>query len=146
MKGALRRYMASLMAVVYLMAIGVAACSSLLCPCIRHHHTCTACCCHSQSTALAVDCACNDATATVKGRCCGQNHSTEIDLYTAGDEDALRRLWRTMQPAMGALVADCAALAEPEVVAEQLLFPLKEPLVESCGGGLCALRAPPVTA
>ena len=146
MKGVLRRYMASLMAVVYLMAIGSAALSSLLCPCIRQQHTCTQCCCHTSCVSLAVDSCCADATECVKGTCCGQSHATDIALYTAGDEDALRRLWRTMQPLMGALVADCVALATPDCAVERGILLFNDPLVELDSGVSCALRAPPVTA
>ena len=146
MKGALRRYVASLMAVVYLVAIGAAALSSLLCPCIRHQHTCTQCCCQTSCVSPAADSCCADAAAHLKGTCCENHHSTEIALYTAGDEDGMRRLWRTMQPSMGALVADCVVLSEPHRLVEELLCPFDHPLVAPDSGSPSALRAPPVTA
>ena len=143
MKGSLRRYLASLMAVVYLLAVGSVALSSLLCPCGRHQQTCASCC-HVHDASSTTDCDCAETMAALSKTCCGNAHSTEIALYTAGDEDALRRLWRTMQPA-AAVVADGLTLADVRVTDGERLLLLKEPLIESDSGGRCALRAPPVT-
>jgi hypothetical protein len=66
--------------------------------------------------------------------------------YNNVDEDGMRRLWRTMQPSMGALIADCVVLSEPHRLAEELLCPFNHPLVAPDSGSSCALRAPPVTA
>ena len=146
MKGSLRRYLASLMAVVYLLAVGSAALSSLLCPCVRHQHTCASCCCQAHCASVATDCDCAEAAAKVAKTCCGKSHSTEIALYTAGDEDTLRRLWRTMQPTAVAVMSDGVTLADFRMTDGERFLPLQEPLIESDSGGLCALRAPPVTA
>ena len=74
----LKRLISLLLLSVYLLATGGPAYVSLSCKCVamkaRAAHVCCHHCQHGADT--------SDGTASLKATCCGNHHSTEINLYT----------------------------------------------------------------
>ncbi len=79
----LKRLISLLLLSVYLLATGGPAYVSLSCKCVamkaRAAHVCCHHCQHGADT--------SDGTASLKATCCGNHHSTEIDLYTFSQDN-----------------------------------------------------------
>lgn len=139
----LKRSISLLLLAVYLFATAGTALASLTCKCVamkaRTEH---ACCCHCLHVA--------DLPAAAGGEmrapCCGNHHSTEIELYTGSSSDNNERLTRcAVTDLPPALVAEAPAPADLMLCCEQATergapFSMRGH-VRSAG-----LRAPPVLA
>lgn len=138
----LRRVIAFVLLACYLFAVGGEAAAALSCDCVRmhshpgHEHPHCICCVHHGASA-------ERGSARLAAPCCGDEHSTEIALYTALSsilDKAARRVVLALPPTLA---------AELPAAAEQLLH--RCDAVE-CAGALpddgllraVSLRAPPV--
>lgn len=153
MKNRVHRCFASLLALIYLWAVGAGALSSLLCPCLaRHHHAAHAvCCCEHHATqagsaSATHDACCSSSAERFAGSCCTTPHSNEVNLYTAGEKDAERRLWRQAQPLLVAVVLDRQPSVTPNDLFESPLRLAPTPCTDTGVVSARSLRAPPVTA
>lgn len=136
----MRRTIALLCCSLCLVAMGLPALSSLLCPCNTFHqpaHTacCHACCHHTQEG------------TQIEAECCDGRHSLEIALYTLPEMQQERRA-HLVVVLSAALLGEATPLCkEPQVTLVEGLggFDLTPPLL---GGERASvgLRAPPVTA
>ncbi|MBQ3082876.1 MAG: hypothetical protein IJ028_06885 [Alistipes sp.] len=140
----LRRITLLLLTCAYLVATGAGAVLSLCCPCVEMHQHTPCCCCHATQHHVETD---MEADALFKAVCCDDLHSNEQRLYTAGEEDALRRMLRTW-PSFEFVVAS-VNMTEGLTCDEQgavLLARLKVPQLTAAWIASKALRAPPVMA
>ncbi len=135
----LKRYIALLLLAVYFMAAGGPALVSLSCRCVAMHlhaeHACCQHCDHSED-ALA-------AKADVSAPCCGNHHSTEVNLYTGSGADNDRIVRCAVVDLPAALAAeyplDMRIVTTADKVAERRAPFVCRGFVRSTG-----LRAPPV--
>ena len=139
----LKRLISLLLLAVYLFAAGGPAYVSLSCKCVAlSAHARHVCCHHCQQHADSADL----ARESVKAPCCGNHHSTEIELYTGSSSDNNERLTRcAVTDLPPALVAEAPAPADLMLCCEQATergapFSMRGH-VRSAG-----LRAPPVLA
>ena len=98
----LKRLISLLLLSVYLLATGGPAYVSLSCKCVamkaRAAHVCCHHCQHGADT--------SDGTASLKATCCGNHHSTEINLYTfSQDSEKSTRCTVTDPSSNGAMSA-----------------------------------------
>ena len=118
----LKRLISLLLLSVYLLATGGPAYVSLSCKCVamkaRAAHVCCHHCQHGADT--------SDGTASLKATCCGNHHSTEINLYTFSQDN--EKSTRCTVTDLEKTVGRCAPFVERGHV--------------RCAG----LRAPPVLA
>lgn len=136
----LKRVISLLLLAVYLFAAGGPAYVSLSCSCVamkaHEAHICGHDCSHSDEGSAARE--------ALKAPCCGNHHSTEINLYTFSpdSEKSTRCAVVDLPPA---LMAEAPAIADAPLHCEQAAErPLLRIVQESVG---CAgLRAPPVLA
>ena len=138
----LKRLISLLLLSVYLLATGGPAYVSLSCKCVamkaRAAHVCCHHCQHGADT--------SDGTASLKATCCGNHHSTEIELYTGFGSDNHEKFIRcTVTDLPPALVAEAPAAADLKVFGETL--PERgAPFVMRGHVRSAGLRAPPVLA
>lgn len=137
-----RRYIASLLFVVYLLATGGVWSLSLMCDCADAEHAGEhACCVAGYHAGHDHDAAAEELCAACT---CGL-HSTEITLYTAahGDDEKATRCAVTLLPP--SLAAECPCPAH--VPALRRNPPVRpEPLIDAPFVAVGGLRAPPVSA
>ena len=157
----LRKYVSLLLLVVYMASTGWTAYASLSCRCVTWtrshavhttacthgcaHHTCT----HRRAAVRSCGCAtlCNTAIQQIHGAvqapCCEDRHSTEIALYTPGDDE---RSTRNIAPASEIpakydnVSAPFAAASTDKTVERRAPF-ISDGYLHCAG-----LRAPPVLA
>ena len=139
----LKRSISLLLLAVYLFATAGTALASLTCKCVamkaRTEH---ACCCHCLHVA--------DLPAAAGGEmrapCCGNHHSTEIELYTGSSSDNHERFIRcTVTDLPPALVAE-APVAAVLMFFGETLPECGDPFVMRGHVRSAGLRAPPVLA
>ena len=103
----LKRLISLLLLSVYLLATGGPAYVSLSCKCVamkaRAAHVCCHHCQHGADT--------SDGTASLKATCCGNHHSTEINLYTFS-QDSEKSTRCTVTDLPPALVAEAPEPAD----------------------------------
>lgn len=136
----LRRLISLLLLSVYLLATGGPAYVSLSCKCVAMTaHAAHACCHHCQHAGEAAD-----GTASLKGTCCGNHHSTEINLYTFSPDNgkSIRCAVTDLPPA---LVAEAPAPADM-ILGSEKTVERRAPFVERGHVRCAGLRAPPVLA
>lgn len=152
-----KQFIAWMLLAVYLLAVGGSATLSLSCKCVAMQarsshslHTCSCCCEHEQIDCKAlhgwdVSVAEIAAHAKFKAPCCGNHHSTEIDLYTGNSSEGERhtRLLIFDLPAIFISESvDIVAMTLPcEQLAHRTIPDLLQAHTRSAG-----LRAPPVSA
>lgn len=144
-----RWYISLLLLCVYLFATAAPATVSLTCKCVAMHrvaaYVCCTHCAHMSATSAAQAAGQGAAHTDVAAPCCGNHHSTEINLYTGSGEDNVRTVKCAVLELPAALASACptetAVLALADKIAER-----RAPFV--CRGFVrCAgLRAPPVLA
>ncbi len=142
-----RRYMALLMALVYLTTMGAEAFMSLCCPCVRRLHgpACTSGCCH-------IEHCCSAAAATCDGihferRCCDNRHSNEVELYTLAGNEEMRRLQQLV--VLRLLAVQQNEISFDEIDSAPLMLERSGPPIAPLNDGVAAihaLRAPPIMA
>ena len=136
----LKRLISLLLLSVYLLATGGPAYVSLSCKCVamkaRAAHVCCHHCQHGADT--------SDGTASLKATCCGNHHSTEINLYTFS-QDSEKSTRCTVTDLPPALVAEAPVAAVLKFFGETL--PERgDPFVMRGHVRSAGLRAPPVLA
>ena len=139
----LKRLISLLLLAVYLTAAGGPAYVSLSCKCVAMTaHAAHVCCHHCQQH----DDSASPARESVKAPCCGNHHSTEIELYTGSTSDNNEKLTRCA-------VTDLPPALVAEGPAPALLSPCCERVAERCAPFIlrghvrsAGLRAPPVLA
>ncbi len=138
------RYIACWLLVVYLLTAIGPACASLTCRCWvmtarteavdGHHHGHDGCCCHKSIRTTPEQSACWAAP------CCTDRHSTEIALYTNGNDE---RPDRIVLPVLTASLPDDLPTVAPDATLIDRAADRRTPFL--CRGSVrCAgLRAPP---
>ena len=136
----LKRLISLLLLSVYLLATGGPAYVSLSCKCVamkaRAAHVCCHHCQHGADT--------SDGTASLKATCCGNHHSTEINLYTFS-QDSEKSTRCTVTDLLPALVAEAPVAAVLKFFGETLPE-CGDPFVMRGHVRSAGLRAPPVLA
>lgn len=137
----IKKYISLLMLMGYLFAVGVPSLLALSCECVAMNTGSQHVCCHHCD---------HDGVSTsgqdvLKAPCCGDHHSTEIELYIGSSQDTERyakRIFVTeLPPALAAEFVSFIAYI-PMVcglVADPAPSSVEDFRVSSCG-----LRAPPV--
>ena len=132
---------AALLLTVYLFATAGTALASLTCKCVamkaRTEH---ACCCHCLHVA--------DLPAAAGGEmrapCCGNHHSTEIELYVSSSFDNNERYTRCIVLDLPpALAAECPCPAHVPFLREKVAE-RRTPFVREASACSVGFRAPPV--
>lgn len=141
----MRQLMALVLCAAYLMWVGGAALSSLLCPCVELHQHSEQCChdhghTHPDMHPLQ---AAHDADLSLP--CCDDRHSNEILLYTQGEDDErqTKSPVRELQPILQAQIEAPEPLLTQRNTEQSLD---RVPLTRLCAVSYKALRAPPVKA
>lgn len=135
----LKRLISLLLLAIYLTAWGGPAYVSLSCECVAmSSHVC---CHHCQHGAAAAG-----AGESLKAPCCGNHHSTEIELYTGSSSDNHEKFIRcTVTDLPPALVAEAPVAADLKLFGETL--PERgAPFVMRGHVRSAGLRAPPALA
>ena len=136
----LKRLISLLLLSVYLLATGGPAYVSLSCKCVamkaRAAHVCCHHCQHGADT--------SGGTASLKATCCGNHHSTEINLYTFS-QDSEKSTRCTVTDLPPALVAEAPEPADISLGGEKTVGRCA-PFVERGHVRCAGLRAPPVLA
>lgn len=134
-----KRFVSFLLLAIYLLAIGAQPYHVLTCHCVEmtSHavHTCCSNCEHGTSDSSNLK--------TFKSPCCGDNHSTEVELYTSNEEDRAATK-RIIQPLPVALVAETTLSDAPVLPVSEYVYHRLTPLVWGTSTLVSALRAPPV--
>ena len=135
----LKRLISLLLLAIYLTAWGGPAYVSLSCKCVTmSSHVCCHHCQHSADAAGAGE--------SLKAPCCGNHHSTEIELYTGSSSDNHERFIRcTVTDLPPALVAEAPVAAVLKFFGETLPE-CGDPFVMRGHVRSAGLRAPPVLA
>lgn len=134
------RFIALVLLAVYLFAVGGPSYASLSCRCVamESHATTHDCCNHCDHVEDA-------AGAAMNASCCGNHHSTEINLYTGSSSDDARSARCAVFALPPSLTTECPAPTDPLVTCEKVCERrapfLKEAFLLSVG-----FRAPPVLA
>ena len=138
-----RRYMAFVVAMVYLMTLATQFATQVVCTCAEQSHAVNGVvsCCKSHCCASAHAC---DAER-FEHRCCRADRATVQSLYLAASDDEMRRLLPILlQVALVGRSGDEGASLFTEGNIDRVGPPLG-PLSEG-GRRACGLRAPPVMA
>lgn len=141
----MRQLMALVLCAAYLMWVGGAALSSLLCPCVELHQHSEQCChdhghTHPDMHPLQ---AAHDADLSLP--CCDDRHSNEILLYTQGEDDE-RQTKSPVRELQSILQAQIEA-PEPLLIQRNTEQSLDRVVrTRLCAVSYKALRAPPVKA
>lgn len=138
----LRKYISLVLLAVYLFAAGGAAYAALTCHCkaapvVQHTEACCHVCDHTGDLPAA--------TADFTAPCCGDSHSTYIDLYTGSASESHKNVKCTVLTLPPALAAECPCPYHvPSLRVERVerFVPLADPACVLPSG----LRAPPVLA
>lgn len=134
----MRRFIAFLLLTVYLFAVGGPSYASLSCKCVAMKSYTVHACCHYCDHADA-------AGAAMDAPCCGNHHSTEINLYTGSSSDESRSMKCAVIALPPSLISDGSAQHDPLVACEKVRERPVPFLRETCL--LCiGFRAPPVLA
>lgn len=141
----MRQLMALVLCAAYLMWVGGAALSSLLCPCVELHQHSEQCCHdhgHSHPDMHPLQAA-HDADLSLP--CCDDRHSNEILLYTQGEDDErqTKSPVRELQPILQAEIDAPEPLLTQRNTEQSLDRVVRTRL---CAVSYKALRAPPVKA
>ena len=128
----LKRLISLLLLSVYLLATGGPAYVSLSCKCVAMKARAA----HVADT--------SDGTASLKATCCGNHHSTEINLYTFS-QDSEKSTRCTVTDLPPALVAEAPEPADISLGGEKTVGRCA-PFVERGHVRCAGLRAPPVLA
>ena len=131
-----KRFISTLLLTVYLLAVSGAAWASLSCDCRCH------CSCHHHVRAA------HDAPAdgvSLTAPCCDDRHSTEIELYTAAQDDEPTCRCTVIDLPHCLAAAQSARLAAPKFRKQALAPPAVRALPDP-SLPLSGLRAPPVSA
>lgn len=136
----LKKVISLLLLTVYLLATGGTAFASLSCRCVAMAppaaHSCCHHCFHGDEPA---------APRAFSAPCCGNHHSTEIELYTASHADSEKGSRCVVYLLLPALATEYPQPVDPLVVCERRAEPhissIQEAFIHSAG-----LRAPPVLA
>ncbi|WP_289182003.1 hypothetical protein [Alistipes sp. UBA6068] len=136
-----RRYISSLLLVVYLLATGGTAYRSLSCRCLEAVHAAEHFCCASGH----VDAEAVGGAEALHTACPCDRHSTAVKLYTAASDDL-----RPCKCAVLALPhclasAQAARLSAPKFRKERIVVP-SVPIPQAPSLAVGGLRAPPVSA
>ncbi|MBQ8652095.1 MAG: hypothetical protein IJ477_02125 [Alistipes sp.] len=141
----MRQLMALVLCAAYLMWVGGAALSSLLCPCVELHQHSEQCChdhghTHPDMHPLQ---AAHDADLSLP--CCDDRHSNEILLYTQGEDDErqTKSPVRELQPILQAQIEAPEPLLTQRNTEQSLD---RVVCTRLCAVSYKALRAPPVKA
>ena len=141
----MRQLMALVLCAAYLMWVGGAALSSLLCPCVELHQHSEQCChdhghTHPDMHPLQ---AAHDADLSLP--CCDDRHSNEILLYTQGEDDErqTKSPVRELQSILQAQIEAPEPLLTQRNTEQSLDRVVRTRL---CAVSYKALRAPPVKA
>ena len=135
----LKRLISLLLLSVYLLATGGPAYVSLSCKCVTmSSHVC---CHHCQHGADAAG-----AGESLKAPCCGNHHSTEIELYVSSSFDNNERYTRCIVLDLPpALAAECPCPAHVPFLREKVAE-RRTPFVREASTLSVGFRAPPVLA
>lgn len=139
----LKRLISLLLLAIYLMAAGGPAYVSLSCKCVAMSaHADHVCCHHCQQHADSAD----PARESVKAPCCGNHHSTEIELYTGSSSDNHQKFTRcAVTDLPPALIAEAPVVADLTLCCEKVTE-CSTPFVMRGHVRSAGLRAPPVLA
>lgn len=135
----LKRLISLLLLAIYLTAWGGPAYVSLSCKCVTmSSHVC---CHHCQHGADAAG-----AGESLKAPCCGNHHSTEIELYVSSSFDNNERYTRCIVLDLPpALAAECPCPAHVPFLREKVAE-RRTPFVREASTLSVGFRAPPVLA
>ena len=135
----LKRLISLLLLAIYLTAWGGPAYVSLSCKCVTmSSHVC---CHHCQHGADAAG-----AGESLKAPCCGNHHSTEIELYVSSSFDNNERYTRCIVLDLPpALAAECPCPAHVPFLREKVAE-RRTPFVREASACSVGFRAPPVLA
>lgn len=139
----LKRCISLLLLAVYLFATAGAAVVSLSCRCVamkaRTEHVCCHHCQHTADAAVPAD-------GQMRAPCCGNHHSTDVELYTLSGSDnnekQIRCLIIDLPPA---LAAECPCPAHVPFLREKVVR-RNAPFVREAALLPVGFRAPPVLA
>jgi hypothetical protein len=133
----LKRLISLLLLAIYLTAWGGPAYVSLSCKCVTmSSHVC---CHHCQHGADAAG-----AGESLKAPCCGNHHSTEIELYVSSSFDNNERYTRCIVLDLPpALAAECPCPAHVPFLREKVAE-RRTPFVREASACSVGFRAPPV--
>ena len=133
----LKRLISLLLLSVYLLATGGPAYVSLSCKCVTmSSHVCCHHCQHSADAAGAGE--------SLKAPCCGNHHSTEIELYVSSSFDNNERYTRCIVLDLPpALAAECPCPAHVPFLREKVAE-RRTPFVREASACSVGFRAPPV--
>ena len=132
----LKRLISLLLLAIYLTAWGGPAYVSLSCKCVTmSSHVCCHHCQHSADAAGAGE--------SLKAPCCGNHHSTEIELYVSSSFDNNARCTRCIVLALPpALAAECPCPAHLPFLREKVAE-RRTPFVREASACSVGYRAPP---
>lgn len=138
----LKRLISLLLLAIYLMAAGGPAYVSLSCKCVAMTaHVSHACCHHCQHNDDA-----SGARGALQAPCCGNHHSTEIELYTGSASDNHQKSTRcAVTDLPPALIAEAPVAADLTLCCEKVTE-CSTPFVMRGHVRSAGLRAPPVLA
>lgn len=133
----LKRLISLLLLAIYLTAWGGPAYVSLSCKCVTmSSHVCCHHCQHSADAAGAGE--------SLKAPCCGNHHSTEIELYVSSSFDNNERYTRCIVLDLPpALAAECPCPAHVPFLREKVAE-RRTPFVREASACSVGFRAPPV--
>lgn len=152
-----KQFIAWILLTVYLLAVGGSATLSLSCKCVAmqarsNHstHICSCCCEHEQIDCKAlyeweVSEAETAAHARFKAPCCGNHHSTEIDLYTGNSSESERQIRLLVLDLPAIFISESADIVVATLSCEQLAQRTIPDLLQAHTRS-AGLRAPPVSA
>lgn len=133
----LKRLISLLLLAIYLTAWGGPAYVSLSCKCVTmSSHVCCHHCQHGTDAAGAGE--------SLKAPCCGNHHSTEIELYVSSSFDNNERYTRCIVLDLPpALAAECPCPAHVPFLREKVAE-RRTPFVREASACSVGFRAPPV--
>lgn len=144
-----KRYISLLLLTVYLLTACGSAISSLTCDCVTMHahtrsaHTggvCAHCSHHAEHAGDTPE-----ADTFLNAPCCGDRHSTDIELYTGTDSGSERETVRcTFVMLLPAQAAECPCPAHVPALRQRPVIPA-EPLVAAVWLPAAGFRAPPAS-
>ncbi len=136
-----KRYIALLLAAVYLLAVGGPSAVALACRCMMPERLARHVCCEHCNHEVV------ETRTVMHESCCGNHHSTDIVLYVASSHDSEKFVKRVACSDLPDALAP-----EPLVAAGGTLLPVGcDRIAMRCAGSMpdsflasCGLRAPPV--
>ncbi len=143
----LRRLIALLCTSVYLLAAGGAAVVSLSCPCSALHHHSEQC--NHTTHHLPIDhhAVQSGPVEAIESDCCDDRHTNDRQLYTAGEKETARRIYRSAVQLQEVLLGTTmTTVAEAPCSLIHASRCDHTPSLRPCEASCRLLRAPPVTA